>query len=470
MKTLDFKSLLQMILKRWWIIFICVLVCSASAVAASLYFIDPVYQSNTTIYIIKEEKVIERADEYTNLLIGAQIVKDYRELAKSRLVANQVLKDLKLDNITVEAFSDKVSVDLKNDTRVIQISATDTSPEMAKIIADKVTDVFIEKVVDIMQAMNAKVIDRAEVPKKPIKPNKVKYTAAAFAFGLVLGFGIVLLIEFLDNTVKTAEDIKVFVDLPVIGAIPLFSNILKGGRKVIDSRYIITNANHKSPIAEALRMLRTNILFSNIDKPLKSFVVTSSSNDEGKTTTAVNLAVTFSQQGSRVLLIDGDMRKPVIYRIFGFENNNGLTNFLLEHDDYKKYIKGSQIDHLDVLMCGTIPPNPSELLMSYAMRNLIQQASDDYDIILIDTPPVGMVTDAAIASTMVDGTILVAASGKVTVDALTRAKELLCKVNANIIGVVLNKLAKNSPGYYYDKYYEYKESNQKRRNKKNVQK
>lgn len=220
-----------------------------------------------------------------------------------------------------------------------------------------------------------------------------------------------------------------------------------------DSRVLITHENPKSPISEAYRMLRTNILFSNLDRPLKSFAVTSFSVNEGKTTTVANLAVIFSQQGSRVLLIDGDLRKPVIHRIFGFENINGLTDILLKHDDYVKYIKRSQIDHLDVLVCGTLPPNPSELLLSRAMRNLIQQVRDYYDIVLIDAPPVGIVTDAAITSSMVDGVILVAAAGKVTVDELLRAKEILNKVNANIIGVVLNKIAQKSTGYYYNHYY-----------------
>lgn len=464
MKTLDLKSLLQLILKKWWIIAICVFVCSAAAIVASLYFIDPVYQSNTTIYIVKGELVTaDKSDEYMDLLIGSQIIKDYRELAKSRLVANQVLKDLKLDNITVDAFSDKVSVDLKNDTRVIQISATDTSPVMAKIIADKVTDVFIEKVVDIMQAMNAKVIDRAEVPEKPIKPNKVKYTAAAFALGFALGFGIIFLIEFLDNTVKTAEDIKEFMNLPVIGRIPVFSDKLQCGPQFAYSRFIFTYENLKSSVAEAYRILRTNILFSNVNKRLKSFVVTSSRNCEGKTTTVVNLAIAFSQQGNRVLLIDGDLRKPQIHEIFGSGNICGLANFLMEQDDYTKYTKESQIDHLDILVCGAIPPNPSELLLSDAMRKLIQQAGDDYDIVLIDAPPVGMVTDAAITSTMVDGTILVAASGTVSVDDLVRAKELLCNVNANIMGVVLNKLDRKVSGsrYYQYSYYEGGDSRKK---------
>lgn len=239
---------------------------------------------------------------------------------------------------------------------------------------------------------------------------------------------------------------------------------------MFDPKVVITHNNPKSPIAEAYRVLRTNIMFSSIDKPLKTLVVTSSGPGEGKSTTMVNLAVTFTQQGSRVLLIDGDLRKPKIHKMFGYENSNGLTNFLSAHDDYKIYLRVSEIENLDVLVCGAIPPNPSELLMSNAMKQFIQQAREDYDLILIDAPPVGTVTDAAILSTIVDGTILVAASGTVEVDALVRTKELLNKVNANIIGVVLNKLDKNSSGnYYYYQYYYYGEeegTRKKRQHKK----
>ena len=232
MKTLDFKSVLRIILKRWWIIVTAVLVCSAAAFFASIYFINPVFQSNTTLYIVKEvENGGKNNLEYYDLLIGGLLVEDYRELVKSRLVSNQVLKDLKFENISVEAFSRKVSVGLKNGTRVIQISATDTAPMMAKIIADKVTDVFIEKVVDIMQVNNVKVIDRAELPKSPIKPNKMMNTAVASVLGLIFGLGIVFLIEFLDKTVRTAEDIKEYLDLPVIGTIPVISRKLKGGHQ-----------------------------------------------------------------------------------------------------------------------------------------------------------------------------------------------------------------------------------------------
>lgn len=222
---------------------------------------------------------------------------------------------------------------------------------------------------------------------------------------------------------------------------------------MLDETAVITHTDPKSPISEAYRVLRTNIQYSSIDKKLKTIVVTSSRPMEGKTTTVVNLAVTFAQAGLRVLLIDSDLRKPLVHRLFMISNRVGLTNYLAVHDNIEKYIRFTDIPNLEVLPSGTIPPNPSELLSSNAMKQFIRDMSEMYDLILMDAPPVGNVTDAAIISTYVDGTILVANSGHVGIDAIKRSKELLEKVNANIIGVVLNKLNKSANGNYY--YYSY---------------
>lgn len=230
---------------------------------------------------------------------------------------------------------------------------------------------------------------------------------------------------------------------------------------------IITHTDPKSPVSEAYRVLRTNIQFSGIDKPLKTIVVTSTGPMEGKTTTISNLAVTFAQMGNRVLLIDADLRKPRIHKIFMLPNDSGLTNLLASHEEYSKFIRSTAVPNLDVLVSGIIPPNPSELLNSKAMRELINQLKEEYDYIFLDAPPVGSVTDASIISTYVDGTILVVRSGKVDKDALKRAKDLLDKVNANIIGVVLNQLDKKAGKYYYDyRYYYYSEDGSKKRRKK----
>jgi protein-tyrosine kinase len=235
---------------------------------------------------------------------------------------------------------------------------------------------------------------------------------------------------------------------------------------MIDPKYVITHSNPKSPISEAYRVLRTNIRFSNLDRALKIIVVTSTGPAEGKTTTVSNMAVTFSQAGSRVLLIDADLRKPKLHKVFGLDGKRGLTNAIIEDDNYSDYINKGVFDSLDILTCGIIPPNPSEILSSNAMKKLMDCLKKDYDYVFVDTPPVGTVTDAAVLSTVADGTVLVALSGKVQVDGIKRARELLLKVNANIIGVVLNKLDRNAHGNYYYYYYYYYGENENSMSKK----
>jgi len=226
---------------------------------------------------------------------------------------------------------------------------------------------------------------------------------------------------------------------------------------MLDLKSLIVHNNPKSPIAESYRVLRTNIQFASVDKPIKAIAVTSSGPEEGKTTTIANLAITFAQSGSKVLLIDADLRKPRVHKAFGLSNITGMTTVLAQHADYKTCIASGKVDNLYILPAGPIPPNPSELLSSNAMKAFVERLREDFDIILLDSPPVGVVTDAAILSTIVDGTILVVSSGQVEIEAAQRAKELLQKVNANILGVVLNKIAKNSKDTYYFNYYYYAE-------------
>ena len=220
------------------------------------------------------------------------------------------------------------------------------------------------------------------------------------------------------------------------------------------AKELISHNSPMSPVTEAYRVLRTNLQYSSVDKPLKSIVVTSSGPREGKTTTITNIAVAFAQAGYKVLLADGDMRKPRLHRIFGIASGKGLSNLLVTKGSIDDYVYSTEVPNLSVMPCGTIPPNPSELLSSNAMKQFLEDACGRFDMVFFDAPPVGAVTDAAILSTICDGVILVAASGVVDGCAFLRAKELLGNVNANIIGVVLNKM-KKAAGADYNYYYYY---------------
>ena len=216
---------------------------------------------------------------------------------------------------------------------------------------------------------------------------------------------------------------------------------------------LITFHTPKSPIAEAYRVLRTNIQFSSLDKPIKSLLVTSAGPSEGKSLTVSNLGVAFAQSGLKVLIIDCDMRKPKQHKHFEVNNGNGLSNILIGELSLSDGLHDVGIEGLKLIPTGPIPPNPAELLGSQRMKDFIAELYGMFDIILVDTPPVVPVTDAALMAANVDGVLLVVASGEAKIEMTQKAKELLLNVNARIIGTILNMVDVEGEDYYYYYYY-----------------
>lgn len=223
-------------------------------------------------------------------------------------------------------------------------------------------------------------------------------------------------------------------------------NLLTAARK------LITTANSKAIVSEQFKTLRTNINFSMPDKEIKTMLFTSASPSEGKSTVAANSAVVFAQEGKRVLLIDGDMRKPTVHYTFHLTNTLGLSNLLTRQIQLEEVIKHDEIENLDIITCGPIPPNPAELLGSNMMEKLIEDLKENYDMIIFDAPPVLSVTDAQILSNLCDGTVIVLSAGKTEKGALLKAKEALINSKANILGVVLNNYVLQKDHYYYQYY------------------
>jgi protein-tyrosine kinase len=214
-------------------------------------------------------------------------------------------------------------------------------------------------------------------------------------------------------------------------------------------RKLVTNANPKSPISEQFRTLRTNIQYSAIDQPYQSLMITSTGPGEGKTTTAANLSVVFAQQGKKVLLVDADLRKPTLHFTLQLLNNTGLTSVLTKQVSLLNSVQQTKVENMDCLTSGPIPPNPAELLGAKGMQELLEEAYKLYDIVLFDTPPVVVVTDAQILANQCQGTILVTSSGHTNIEAAKKAKELLTNAKAKLLGVVLNNKDIKSTNYYY---------------------
>ena len=244
----------------------------------------------------------------------------------------------------------------------------------------------------------------------------------------------------------------------------------KGREYMIDNKLeeLITIENPKSPVSESYRTLRTNIMFSSLDKKVQTIMVTSSGPEEGKTTVASNLAVIMAQSGKKTIIIDCDLRKPRLHKVFKASNLKGLSNYLIGEVTIADVVKQTPIENLQLLPSGVKPPNPAELLGSAKMKSFVESLKQYYDYIILDTPPVVIVTDAQLVAQYADGCLLVVAAGEVDRDAPIKAKELLVKVNAKILGVVLNKVDDTGKGrykYYYHYYYDEQGDKHKKKTK-----
>jgi tyrosine-protein kinase Etk/Wzc len=316
------------------------------------------------------------------------------------------------------------------------------------------------RISEAMEIGNIRIIDSAISPEKPIKPRKTLNALISMILGFMLGLGLAFVIEFFDTSFKSADDVEKNLNIAVLGSIPFMEGMddAKENEDAEDgyNTRLITENNPKSPVSESYRSLRTNIQFVNIDKKIETLLVTSAGPSEGKSTTIANLAITAAQQGHKTLLVDGDLRKPMIHNIFNLKRTQGITNVLANGVDEKTVIQPSGIDNLSILPTGPIPPNPSELLGSQKMEDLLARLKKDYSLVLVDAPPILAVTDAAVVSPKLDGILMVIHSAKTDRDSAKRAKALLEHVGGNMIGVVLNAVStKGGYGNYYYYYYTY---------------
>lgn len=295
------------------------------------------------------------------------------------------------------------------------------------------------------QFFNVDVVELAIPPAQPIRPRIPLYTSLGACLGLMASTGAAFLREYLDRSLKTSEDVRRAVARPTLGIIPR----LQGAEH--RSALIAGTAPH-SAIAEAFRTLRTNIRFTGVDRPLTSLIVSSAEPGAGKTTVAVNLGIVYAQAGFRVVVIDADLRLPRLHKSFGFANTTGLTDLLVGTQDVAAYLTNTEISNLRLLVAGPIPPNPSELLGSKRMADVLKGLKAHADLVIIDTPPVLPVTDTAVLAPKVDGILLVARAHTTQRDTIRHATENLTQVGGNVIGAVLNAAPIKPRSIYYPYY------------------
>ena len=353
----------------------------------------------------------------------------------------------------------------------------DTAKSMYKEFLEKTNQAKVEVA---QQHNNMRLIQPARVPGGPVGPNRFRTITIGLFLSLLGGVGLAYFLEYLDNTIKTVEDVGRYAQLPALGVIPAMvggmAEKLSGGRKrksltngekaplcadqqvTVAANSNLTIFDNRSSAAEAYRVVRTSMLLSAAGSPPKIVLVTSGQPGEGKSTTVVNTAISLAQLGSSVLIIDCDLRRPSTHKILGITPTEGLSSYLSHNIEIDLLIHKLQIPNLSLLPCGPIPPNPAELISSARMKDLLKEMAARYDHILIDSPPMMNVTDPVILSSMVDGVILVVHGGKSPRATVQRARQELLGVGAKIFGVVLNNIDLRREGYdayyyYYNRYY-----------------
>jgi len=383
-----------------------------------------------------------------------QRVKSYADLLSGQEIARRVVDQLGLEE-SPKALASQISATTKVDTVILTVNVTDPDPERAQRLATAVSTVFVGYVAELetppgkdAATIKASVVDPASKPSSPISPNTVRNLALGLLLGLILGAGLALLRDTLDTTIKSTKQLAALVEAPILASITFDPD-------AIDTPLTSTLDTY-APRTEAFRVLRTNLQFIDPDIQRKVFVVTSSLPGEGKTTTAINLALALAEGGERVALVEGDLRRPKISEYLNLESAVGLTTVLIGKLPLDAAMQATANDELEVLASGATPPNPAELLKSSSMSKLIGALREKYDIVLIDAPPLLPVTDGALLAAEADGALLVIRHGKTTTDQVSSAVDRLDAVGATPVGVIFNMTpAKGGDGYGYGYGYGY---------------
>jgi capsular exopolysaccharide synthesis family protein len=437
--NIDIKDLFKIIKKR--IIFISFITICPMIIAGILSFfvLKPVYEGKSTVIVGKDstDKITQ-----SEVIMYQDLIKTFSEIGKSRLVAENAINNLELD-IVVKKFMLNLSITPKIGTQIIEISYKSGTSEMASRGANALAQALVEESQKFLPAGSVKVMDNALIPEEPITPNKTLYVSLGFMLGLILSLGLVLLMEYLNNTIKNENSVERYLKLPTIALIPKQN-------KMVD---LIVVKEPKAPITEAFKFMRTNLLFSMKNRGLKTLMVCSSIPNEGKTTVSTNIAVAIAQTGKRILLIDCDLRKPSVHRHFNISKNQlGLVNVILQERKAEEVSIRIE-DKFDVLTAGIANYSPSELLSTQKMKNLIKEMEEKYDYVILDTPPIISFTDALTLATEKIGVILVVNSEESKIEICKKSKQILLNINATIIGIVLNKVDKREfVGYAHDYY------------------
>ncbi|MEU8245986.1 polysaccharide biosynthesis tyrosine autokinase [Nonomuraea sp. NPDC048916] len=438
---MDLLSLVRLARKNWMLIFLS-LIISLSAALVVTANMPPKYVATISMLFSSHDKQGAFSPAYQ---VGtlSQGVQSYASLLTSRRLISQVTTGEDIPRLQAN-----ITAEVVPGTLLLRAMVNDTDPARAASLANALGTKFAGLIEQIERptptsrpTVKVTVVDKAEIPKEPVSPVPMLNILVALMVAMVAALGSLILRERLDTTIKSFDVLQRTSRSSTLGII--------GYERDARRHPLIVRRSGRSSRAEAFRSLRTNLQFIGVDRQPKSLVITSCLPNEGKSSTSSNLAITLAQAGWRVLLVDGDLRRPRIPDYLGIEGGTGLTDVLIGKARLDDVIQTWGEPRLYVLPSGQTPPNPSELLGSQGMRQVLDQLVRDYDIVIFDAPPLLPVTDAATLAAICDGVMLVARYGKTRQEHILRAAEQLSSINARIVGTVLNFVPAKSSGYGY---------------------
>jgi len=445
---MDLRDYLRAVQKRWWLVLVAAVVVAGVAAAVTV-LTPPRYAATVTFFIST------RGTEVTQAFQGGQFaqerVKSYVDVLSSNRLAQAVVSDTAVGG-DAEVVQSQVSAQVIPDTVLIEATVSDQDRARALRLAQSLAVQFPRLVARLetppgsrVPTVGVQIIAEPRLADGPVSPQPVRNISLGVVLGLIVGVGAAALRESLDTTIRTPDALAAAASAPTLCCIPLDS--------AARSAPLITDGSGQSSRAEAMRQLRTNLQFVEVDRPLRSLVVSSAVPGEGKSTTACNLGIAFAEAGKRVIIVDADLRRPMVAEYLGLEGAVGLTNVLAGQAGVRDVIQPWGNNSLWVLPSGSIPPNPSELLGSDNMADLLTALTTSFDMIIIDTPPLLPVTDAAIMAAVADGCLLVSRHGKTTTTHVGTAAGALTAVGAKLHGCVLNMTpARRASTYSYYSY------------------
>lgn len=450
MEEIDFKDFFSH-LKNYIFAFVIVLFLAVGGtIIYDTSFKKPIYQAQTTVVVSSTDTSANKAVTLNDINVSQKLAAEYSVLAKSDLVLNKVIDNLDLST-SAGALSKNLTVKAADGTAILNITVKNENARNAALIANEVVKVFSEEAEKIYGSDNVTQLSAAGVPSAPANNTMTRDAMLAALVSMVVVMGFAFLRFCFNDTIKDNDDVERTIGLPVAGRIAK-GDIKKTKRA--SNNELISEKMPKAIASENIKSLRTNLQFTAVDRTLKTILVTSTNASEGKSFVAANLAISFAQTDKKVLLVDCDLRKGRVHKIFNIPNTKGLSNLLAgELRMFNKYVHSTKTKNLDVITCGTYPPNPSELLASKKNKQLINVLRDFYDVIIFDGAPVGGLADSLILSSFVDGVLLVVKDGNTSKSDLNSVKSSLNKVGAKILGVVINMTNRKTSRYYNSHYY-----------------